>query len=244
MEELLAHEMMTTRGPSEYDDACANILVVFYEAHHMGFIATGSSDHVRAFVGLEERRIPLLGKSQRFRDQGEAMCRLSDILFWLRFLGRKCEAATWYQRARDVGAAHGFFSLESKACVGLGRAAMEEGRYEEGLALLRNALVAAELNELDDPKFEVDALMELVGALFTTTSIEEVEPLVLRYREAAKALSGTEGVCSAELNSLVCSARLHEVLCLSTQRWNPLLTAASVLKVRPNLIFHRVIRAR
>ena len=86
------------------------------------------------------------------------------------------------------------------------------------MALLRNALVAAELNELDDPKYELDAVNSLVEALFKTNSVDEVEPLVLRYREAAKVRSEKEGFCFAELDSLLCSARLHEVLCLCTLR--------------------------
>jgi hypothetical protein len=199
------------------DDACSRILLVFCNSHQTGWQATGNTDHTRSFVGLEERRIPLLGKLQRFLDQGEAMCSLSIML---RSLGRNSEAAPWYQRARDVGAAHGFFSLESKACMGLGIAAMDAGRHEEGVALLQNALVAAELNELDDPEYELHVLKPLIDALFATNSFEEVEPLVLRFREAAKAQSEKEGagVCFAEFNSLLCSARLHEVLCLCTPR--------------------------
>jgi len=211
MEELMAFRS---------DDACSGILAAFSNAHQMGFYATGSKDHARSFVGLEERWIPLLGTLQRFRDQGQAMCKLSNFL---RVLKRDSEAATWFERARDVGAAHGFFSLESKACRGLGKAAMEEGRQEEGVALLRNALVAAGLNELDDPAYELDALESLNSALFTTQSIDEVEPLVLRYREAAKAQSEQEGVCFSEFNSLLCAARLHEVLCLCTPRLHPAL---------------------
>jgi hypothetical protein len=208
MEELMAHQS---------DDECSETLKVFSGAHMSRFHKTGSKDHACSSVVVEERRIPLLGKLQRFRDQGVAMCNLS---VFLRLVERKSEAATWYQRARDVGAAHGFFSLESKACIGLGIASMEEGRHEEGLALLRNALVAAELNELDNPAYELDALGELVSALFTTKSIDEVEPLVLRYREAAKAYSGNEGagVCFREFESLLFSARLHEVLLLCTPR--------------------------
>ena len=122
------------------DDTCSSVLRAFSNAHQMIWQATGSKDHARSFVGLEERRIPLLGKLQRFRDQGECMCSLSNIF---KLLERNSEAATWYQRARDVGAAHGFFSLESKACVGLGQAVIDAGRHEEGLALLRNALVAS-----------------------------------------------------------------------------------------------------
>jgi hypothetical protein len=193
------------------DDVCSFTLKAFSNAHQMGWQATGSENHARSSVGLEERRIPLLGKLQRFRDQGKAMCNLSNIL---RFLQRNSEAATWSQRARDVGAAHGFFSLESKACRELGMAAVEEGRHEEGVALLRNALVAAELNELDDPRYELDALKLLIDALFKTDLIDEVEPLVLRYREATKAQLGKEAFCFAESDSLLCSARLHEVLCM------------------------------
>jgi len=206
MEELMARQS---------DDVCSETLSLFSQAHRLGMQATSSKDHMCSCVGLEERRIPILGKLQRFWDQGEAMCTLSDIL---RFLDRDSEAATWSQRARDVGAAHGFFSLESTACVGLGRAALEEGRHEEGVALLRNALVAAELNELDDPKYERVALNPLIDALFTTNSIDEVEPLVLRYREAAKAQSEKEGIGFTEFDSLLYSARLHEVLCLCTPR--------------------------
>ena len=95
---------------------------------------------------------------------------------------------------------------------------MDEGRHEEGVALLRNSLVAAELNELDDLKYELNTLRSLIYALFTTKPIDEVEPLVLRYREAAKAQSAKKGVCFAEFNSLLWSARLHEVLCLCTPR--------------------------
>ena len=65
-------------------------------------------------------------------------------------------------------------------------AAIEEGRQDEGLELLRNALVAADLNELEDPAIELDALEPLVEELLRTHAIDEVEPLVLRYRDVAK----------------------------------------------------------
>jgi len=213
MEELLARQS---------DDGCVGTLWVFLNAHLTGWKATGSKDHARSYAGLVERRIPLLGKCQRFWDQGEAMCNLSGIL---RCLKRDSEAATWSQRARDVGAAHGFFSLESKACVGLGNAAFNAGRHEEGMALLRNALVAAELNELDDPTYELGALHILILALFQTNSIDEVEPLVLRYREATKAHSEKGEFCFEELRSILFSAQLHEVQCLCTPRWEPYTTA-------------------
>ena len=220
MEELVAHLS---------NDESSGILSVFSAAHHMGFTATGSKDHARSYVALTERRIPLLGKLQCFRDQGEAMCAAADKLL---ILQRDSEAATWFQRARDVGAAHGLFSLESSACMGLGEETMREGRHEEGLALLRNALVAAELNELDDPTYELHALKSLILALFSTNLIDEVEPLVLHYREAAKAQSEKEGegLYFAELDSLLCSARLHEVLCLCTPHLRALFHGSNCYK--------------
>ena len=226
------------------DDGCLVVLKIFCEAHYIGLYATGSNDHARSYVELMQRWIQLLGKLQRFRDQGEAMCSLSNVLY-TSSLDRKSEAATWYQRARDVGAAHGFFSVESTACTGLGRTAMEEGRHEEGLDLLRNALVAAELNEMDDPAFEMDALKALIDALFTTKCIDEVEPLVLRLREAAKAYSEKEGFCFAEFNSVLYSARLHEVICMHPAWGNPLSRLCYCFKHgRIASVCHKLHRAR
>ena len=92
------------------------------------------------------------------------------------------------------------------------------GRHEEGMELLRNALVAAELNELDNPEYELDALKTLIYALFKTNVFDEVEPLLLRYREVAKTHSEKEGFGFAECYILLGYALLHEVLCLCTPR--------------------------
>ena len=201
------------------DVGCEFVLQRFCLAHIEGLDETLSNDHRRSIIRLETRRIPLLGKLQRFRDQGEVMCQISSMLF---ILERDADAAMWMERARDVGAAHGFFSVESRACRGLGMLAIEEGRREEGVALLRNSLVAAELNELDAPEYELDALDSLIKALFRTGADAEAEPLVLRYHEAAKAQSARGGgigkVCSSELRSLVYAAALHEVLCVCILR--------------------------
>jgi hypothetical protein len=90
---------------------------------------------------------------------------------------------------------------------------LEEGRHEEGVDLLRNALAASSLRENENDTFmELKALSNLVDALFLTHGIDEVAPLVLRYREAANAESQKIGrVCFQELSSLCASARLHEV---------------------------------
>jgi len=192
-------------------------LDVFRWAHAAAWAATGSTDHALAVVRLQDRRIELLGNMERFRDQGEEICNAASHL---RIAGKVTEAAAYYQRARDVGAAHGFFSVECKACLGLGNVAVMGGRLEEGVDLLRNALAASSLRENeDDTMMELRVLAHLTDALFLTRRIDELEPLLLRYRVAAEAESQKIGRFSFwELESLYASARLVEVGNPSTPR--------------------------
>ena len=91
-----------------------------------------------------------------------------------------------------------------------------DGREGEGADLFRNALAAAPLCEAHISWYELNALDRLISLLFTTRATDELEPLVVRFQEAAKAESQRVGrFCVAELSSLVASARLHEVLSLS-----------------------------
>ncbi|KAJ1469227.1 hypothetical protein T484DRAFT_1852456 [Baffinella frigidus] len=177
MEEMMAHRT---------EAYCEAVLANFSHALRLGWNSTGSQDHARSFVALEERRIPILGNLQRFRDQGNSMCTLAIFFSVLHRGDVSPQSCVYFERARKVGEAHGFFTVECKACTGLGRAAMREGRHEEGVELLRNELVAARLNEMDDPKFELDSLDALIDALFATDAVDEAEPLVQRFREAAK----------------------------------------------------------
>jgi len=192
------------------DAARDGTLYSFNWAHTHGMKETGSTYHALAAVRLLDRRIELIGNMERFRDQGDTIC---DAAVHLRFAGKDTEAAAYFQRARDIGAAHGFFSVECKACLGLGIRAIEEGRHEEGVDLLRNALAASSLREdEEDTSMELKTLAQLIDALFLTHGIDEVEPLVLRYREVAEAQSRTIGrVCIWELESIYCSAQLLEV---------------------------------
>ena len=203
------------------DAGCKNILEVFCNAHKGVFHSTGSTDHSLSIVRLETRRVELLGRMQRFRDQGEALCRAAG---YLPDVGRRQEAEGYFERARKIAEAHGLFSVECRSCLGLGRLAMAEGHAEKGVDLLRNALVCAPLceggaNQRDANRMELAVLHDFTNALFLTNAIDEVEPLVARYREAAHAKSDTQGrPCDFGLHSLYASARLHEVLCTCTPR--------------------------
>jgi hypothetical protein len=211
MEELMAGQSDHYRSHWS-DERCNAILLQFEIAHSSLRRSTGSTDHTFSLITLEGRRVELLGKMQRFRDQGELMCSLASNL---RDAGRQQEAGGWCQKARDVGAAHGFFSVECRACLGLGQLAMGEGRQEEGLDLLRNSLVASPLSDHEENYWERPVLKALIEALFMAAALDEVEPLISRYREAPLAGSARDGRLSdEELLGLVFRARLHEVPCI------------------------------
>jgi len=90
-----------------------------------------------------------------------------------------------------------------------------EGRHEERLELLRNSVVATRLSEGDADTNELVALNSLIAALFKTSAIGEVEPLVLRFGELFNALSKSRSATQFfffKFKSLIFNARLHEVL--------------------------------
>ena len=206
------------------DDDCETIFLTFIAANLLRQLETGHIAHSTA--GLRERRMDLLGKMQRFRDQGEMMCQHASSL---NVAGKREEGERWFNRARDVGAAHGFFSVESSACLGLGDLAMNQGRHEEGVELLRNALVATNLSEHEGEEkrnqAELNVLHSLSEALFKIAAIDEVEPLVLRYRELAKAETARIGGLQYKMWSFYLSARLHEVPCICSPSRDPVHTA-------------------
>jgi hypothetical protein len=166
-----------------------------------------------SLISLQKHRVELLGKMERFRDQGEMMCACGNFLM---LNGQRREGERYLQKARDVGAEHGFFLVEGQACRGLGNLAVLEGRHEEGLELLRNSVVSGRLGEGNADANELHALNSLIQALFETSAIGEVEPLVLRYRELCDAHPESPGVAGlfCKLKSLFFNARLHEVLCI------------------------------
>ena len=205
-------EMLENRS----DAHCDGIISVYDQAHAAGFDATGNREILLSAVPLQERRVELLGKMQRFRDQGDTLCSLADTLVCI---DKRKEAEGYFNRAREIGEAHGFFSVECRSCLGLGELATKQGRTEEAVELLRNALVCVPLCEEEDTTVELNVLHIFTNVLFRTHAIDEVEPLVLRFQKAAKVDSDEGGRISFyDLHSFYKSARLHEVLCTCTQR--------------------------
>jgi hypothetical protein len=220
-------------------DAVRNdILRKFYCSHAAQSLSTGSPHHLLSLIRLGEERVALLGKMERFRDQGEAICNLADDHHRA---GKRKEAVEYYQKARKVGEAHGFFSVECRACLGLGDEAIMEGRDEEGLALLRNALAASPLSEEEETTvWELPVLHRLIDALFERHAVAEVEPLVLRYREAVKADPTREGNLCDELQSLLFRAKLHEVLSVQPCAENPFTMHCLLHSTKADSVCHRI----
>jgi len=79
----------------------------------MGASLGPKSKNAFSAIKLEKHQIEMLGEMERFRDQGEAVCECASALL---IMGEREEAAKLFQRARDIGAAHGFFSVECRAC--------------------------------------------------------------------------------------------------------------------------------
>jgi len=205
-------EELMTQQPEKI---CLGILYVFCNAHKLACQDVTDVRHTNTFIALQKRRIPILEKLQRFDEKGTAMC---DIAYMLINVARFKEAAIWSQRARDIGAEGGLFALECHACVGLATVAMNEGCHQDGLELYRNAVVAAKLHDMDTPMYELYATTALISALFKANLIEEVEPLVLRYREITKAALDVGGKIDIhDFHSLFFSACLHEVPCISSR---------------------------
>ena len=222
---------------NQTDAGCIAILSRFSRSHASGFNSTGNAEHALSNVRLEKRKVEVLGKMQRFRDQGEALCRVADQLLGL---GRHQESERHFERARKIAEAHGFFSVECESCLGLGKLAMSDWRQEEGVELLRNAMVCVPLCEEEDTAMEVNVLHAFTNTLLRTRAIDEAEPLVARFREVAIAQSAKRGrVTSGGLYSLYASARLHEVLCACAPCCEPPHTARPLHSTKADSVCHR-----
>ena len=256
----------------QLDEVCNWIILAFAQAHTDVDIGATSRENMIAASTLYERRIELLGKMQRFGDQGLVLCEFADNLIDDSSLQK--EAARNYQRARDVGAAHGFFSVEALACLGLGRLAMQEGRAEEGLDLLRcrlstlnsqpetlnsnpsslipepytlnseprNAMVAESLTERESQR-DLQILPYLIDALIQRHKFDEVGPLIERLRDIGKT-EGAELATMTERHIFYYRAFLHEVLCTFLLRWKPFCTARPLRPPRPNSVSRSQVPTR
>ena len=81
-----------------------------------------------------------------------------------------------------------------------------------------NQAAAPLIEDADTNAAEVKVLRSLLDALFATDAslVDEIEPLVLRFRAAAKAHAQAGNLINFEFDGFYFSARLHEVFCTCT----------------------------
>jgi len=138
-------------------------------------------------TSLFQRRVQVLGKLERFREQGAGMCQVGECFL---LLNDAKGAETWYQNARKLGEKHGCYESEGRACLGLGRVELYmRGRLQEAEELLRHALSVLDFVDGKDETFERDIKGELSNVLMQTGHYEEAGPLSQRLRELAERAS-------------------------------------------------------
>jgi tetratricopeptide (TPR) repeat protein len=191
----------------------ASLLEIYIRANRNGARSTSGRRYFVAAISLLQQSIVILNELQRFRDKSVHLCLLGEICTSLD--GHE-KAKTWYQQARDVGAEHGFFSAECRACLGLARVAIYEKHYEEATDLLRNAVAAAPLVEdtSSAAHHELNTLRELIDLLFFLGKIDEVDPMVLRFIVLIDSTPSTGpedlGLTPMKLHGPLFMARLHQ----------------------------------
>ena len=173
-----------------YEDQIA-IIFTFVSALRSYGLTTGSHDRIFEMIPLEMRRAVLEGEQKMFRDQGETLNFIADCSM---IIENDEQAMEYFEKSRKVGEAHGFFGIESRACRGIGSLLILKGRVDDGMDLLRNALAAAPLAEVDCSNLEAVALETLIYHLlgmpgeWDDTQQAEVDNLTLRYCSLAEGM--------------------------------------------------------
>ena len=200
------------------DAVTLGILTTFMNAHEKLSKETGDAHHLSCCDQLQERKIELLGAMNRFRDQGEEMYSKGSSLLLRKYekgnpdVGRieRNLAEKWFNDTRRVAEAHGFFTLESEACFGLGKLLVNDDRVEEGIDLIHNAYIAG---NLDDSVVHASQAVDLLIELFIEThQLDKAMEFIPKYEELAKKSSYIVRVL-AELVITTFKARINQVRC-------------------------------
>ena len=177
---------------SHTHDDQIGMLFTFVNALRSYGLSTGSQDRICEMIPLEIRRAILEGESEMFRDQGETFNFIADCSMIIK---DDEQAMQYFQKSRKVGEAHGFFGIESRACRGIGSLLITQGRFDEGMDLLRNALAAAPLAETDCSNLEAVALETLIHNMISLPNawdeVQQIEAdrLTLRYCSVAESMA-------------------------------------------------------
>jgi hypothetical protein len=197
-----------------------DVLLMFSDGHTFAFEHTGGEEHLHQGIRLMKRRAEMSKSLQMGALECESLCSAGH---YLNLLGRLSEATTYFFQARTVAQREFLFTIESDACLGLGEIEIVEHRLANGVLMMQSALAAAERCDGVNNRYELNALVRLIQALFDTkgeldtelefSTLAELQKLVPRYKKAAGAQSEKDGkLFIGEFRSLFYDAQLHEVL--------------------------------
>ena len=176
----IEHFLLHLKSPQEQ---CA-LLSKIAHGLRQSMVLNGTHEHISDVIPLFKMRVEILGSMKRFRDQGDETNIIADLYS---SLDDYSSAIIYFERARRIGEAHGFFRIECLACRGMGDVFVKQGRVDEGMDLLRNALAAAPLSEFKTLSLESHVLTTILSPVLSPDYVwnSEIETQVntwtLRY---------------------------------------------------------------
>jgi tetratricopeptide (TPR) repeat protein len=152
----------------------------------------------------------LVGQYERYRDQGEIMCRAGIHML---FSGDVEKSKDLFRKARRVAESHGFYTVECLACRGLGDCYTSTGDHEEALPFFQNALAAAPLAEHHEKKLEMALTQSVATSLYTIHRYAEAAEFMPRLKELTREHSEVCGSFqSIEFDAFLLRIKLYEEL--------------------------------
>jgi hypothetical protein len=139
----LEGEMIEILVGAQFDnDSKQKLLHCFIDANHAAAAETRHTVYSMSLIKMYDQLMTCMEDIQHFHDKGTYLYRVGCI--FLR-LGDNEEAERRFNGVRKLGEAHGFFTMECLACIGLGRISRLQGQTEMEIMFYNNAIAACSL---------------------------------------------------------------------------------------------------
>ena len=203
-------------GPT-VDELRRTVLLVFTRAYATASIETGEHHYAYAAIPLLHERMALHVKYQRFAEQIESISMLGRMLAMTLHDTTNEQVVECFQRAYDIGTAHGITRFDLTSSLDLGRIAHAQGRHADATNLFRAAIAASQRG--DGTKsfaklaiLEMDSSTALFDVLLHTGAYDEAEALSIRFSSVLRTAFGMspKGLRPMQLYAHLQLARVHD----------------------------------
>ena len=171
------------------------VLRIFALAYEQAADSTGEPHYAHSCLPILREQIAIYGKYERVDEQVEAICTFGRLLAMT--LNDTCDeqVIASFQRARDIGAAHGSKFAECVTCLALGQAANAQRRHTDAKNLLRAALAASKLGDGTESfakmaTREMDCSSVFIEVLLDTGAYDEAEAEAIRFPSVLRTAFG------------------------------------------------------